>query len=100
MKLKTEQKITFHVDYYDLEEFINHHYSPSIDFCFPADVESANDTSHTFELTFGDELSEWDLKKIEKFKQGKGSYVTATLLQDLCNRGLIDPGSYVINVCW
>lgn len=99
MQLKAEQKVTFHVDCYDLDEFITHHYAP-IDYCFVADMESSNDVSHTFGLTFGDKLSKWDIEKIEKFKQGKGSYMTATLLQDLCNRGLIDPGLYVINVCW
>ena len=100
MELKVEQKVTFHVDYYDLEEFINHHYAPAGEYSFVADMESSNNVRHTFELTFGDELNKWHLADIEKFKQGKGSYVTATLLRDLCNRGLIDPGLYVIDVCW
>lgn len=42
-------------------------------------------------------LEEYDLNRIEKFKEGQDSFMTDIILTDLCNQNLIDEGEYLIN---
>jgi hypothetical protein len=43
-------------------------------------------------------LYEWDLEKIRKVKAGEEpSFSLRAVMTDLCNQGLIEPGSYLID---
>ena len=48
-----------------------------------------------------EELDEYIKKDINKFiETGKYSYLAHHLFQDMCNKGIIEPGNYLINVYW
>lgn len=70
------------------------YYSPD------ATEEWNNDSCH--EITVKrEELDQWDLEKLEKVKAGKEpSYSFRAVMTDLCNQGFIEPGDYLIDVCW
>ncbi len=105
-KLVTEVKTVFIVKDDDLDRFIKDQYGVS-NFCFVADEEARNDSQYGFDGIDGSESektpeSKWDTKEWELFRSSDGTsgVTTRLLLQDLCNRGLIPAGDYVIAVCW
>lgn len=41
------------------------------------------------------------VEQVKKFREtGEGQYLARRLMVDMCNRGLIPEGKYVINVSW
>ena len=49
-----------------------------------------------------DELNEYQERDLEEFKKVgmKKGFMTRTLLNDLCRRGYIEPGNYLIDISW
>lgn len=96
MQLKIEERKAFFVDYGDLDAFINHHY-PNLKnkFEFVADEEMNNDSEKEINIT-----GEVDKRDEKQIQEGEGMYMTGGLLNDACRRGLIEKGTYVIQVCW
>jgi len=98
--LKYVKKTIFHVDYNDFNKLVNDFYKPPLGYEFVADVESANDSTHEFRVRKND-LDEWDKQDIERFRNdGKYQWLAGRLLNDLCDKGIIDPGEYYIRVSW
>jgi len=94
MNLKYEKKVIFEVDYSDMEEFINDHYGH--DFELTCDQESCNDTSVSVTIKSGD-LSEYAQKRVDAYKEtGRWGFILKELMRDLCNKGLLEEGDYVI----
>jgi hypothetical protein len=97
--LKCEKSVVFEVNSFDFGDFISKVHNLSRRWYFAADQEAGNDTQHTFEVLTVEPLDEYDRDEITKFYgRGKGNFMTHTLLQDAVNRGLIEPGKYLINV--
>lgn len=90
----------FSADYSDIEELVQSHYGLD-DWSFAEDTESGNDTSHEFKVAKGVQ-TEWDIQDIQAFRDSEGakSYMAGRLLNDMCDAGLLEPGEYVIRVCW
>ncbi len=96
--LKVEKKILFKVNYSDLDDFISKVYNQEFEFAVAE--ESSNDTSHEFGGIDG-VIDEYDEKQLAEFiKDGNYNYCARIIIQDLCRRKLIEPGDYLINVCW
>lgn len=96
--LKHEKKVVITVDQCDLDKFISEVYDKPFEFV--ADEEANNDSSYEFSVK-KEVLSEYDMRKLNEFKAtGKGQLLTGTLLADLCNKDLIEPGDYIIQTCW
>jgi len=94
MKTKT----VIEMDYNEFEELVKKVYGRK--WSFVADQELRNDTSWTCRVE-KEELDEFELSDIEKFKQGElHTYLANTLLTDLVNNGHLQPGDYLIEVCW
>lgn len=96
MRIRTE---TVHrVDYSDFEAFVEETYGQP--FSFPADVTSGNDTSHSLHANKRT-LCEDEREEIDVFvATGQHGYLSHLLLDDLCSKGLVPEGSYVVDVCW
>lgn len=99
-KLKFKEEKIFRVEYNELDRFIQEAYGNK-EFSVVSDQEGRNDSS----LSFGDisdrELDEYDLEVLDSFKKGKNpGFCTHVILNDLCVRGLIPPGDYIVDVCW
>ncbi len=105
-KLKCKKIISCIVNYADLDEFISSIYDKT--FNFASDQEANNYSSHDFNVLKKaiSESDDLDLKKWlnssddEECEGENTCYLANTILQDLCFKGLIDPGYYVVNVSW
>ena len=96
--LKIKRAEYFIVDYSALEEFVEKEYGQ--EFNFVIDTESSNDTCKSFSVQ-KEKIDQYNLEAIAQFREsGEGSYITQTLLTDLCNRDRIPEGNYLITVSW
>ena len=118
MELKSNKQTVIAVDYSDLEQFLQHHYGHEIS--IPAAMESSNGSSieivvngkhfehellnagNAYKDCFVPGLDEYDQEEVTKFQEsGDYSYGTvSSLLDDLCFREIIEPGTYLITVYW
>ena len=101
LKMKTE---TVHIVVScDFEEFVKEKYPYATDYSFVATEEAGNDSEHRFNATaesyYGDELHEEDMADFHR-NDGFKPFFTANLLTDMCKRGYIEPGTYLIEVNW
>jgi hypothetical protein len=94
MDLKKRTVSTHFVDYSDLEAFIAQVYG--VEFSFAADQECSNDSEHRFEVD-----GQYDQDEFSDFLTSPYSFFMAqTVLDKLCADKRIEPGCYVIEVCW
>jgi hypothetical protein len=93
--LKSRKEEYIVVDYNDLNDFVSNHYGKA--FNVVEDWEMSNDSYISFNVSEG-KVDKYDLE--EFIEEGSYSYLTRTILIDLCNKGLINPGKYLIEVSW
>ena len=95
--LKVTTKTTHFVNYSEVEGFIAESYGIKN---FEI-TESPNDTDYTFNVT-AEPLDEYTAPKVaEKISQGWAEhYYIGSILDDLCGKGLLPAGTYVMRVCW
>lgn len=100
IKLKNLEKFeVISVDYGDLDNLVKEVYNNE-DYEFVADEEMGNDSQKLYKDITGS-LEDYDEKELERFKSGeRHSYNTRVILEDLCRNGHIEPGNYLIKVCW
>lgn len=68
------------------------------EYCFTADVEGSRYTSYQFDVT-QKECSSWDEEGLLKFLEGEYvPHITRRLLGYLCRWGVIEEGTYVIEI--
>ncbi len=93
---KFEKQIVYSIAYYDLDNLINKIY----DIKFESALDQMNDS--TLSLSVDGTLSEYDQKDlVEFFSTGIQEYNTLRLLlNDMCRKDMIEPGNYIINICW
>jgi hypothetical protein len=104
--MKKETVIT--MDYGELDEMVTKTYNfRRGDYEFIVVEECGNDSSHRFSvektkvLDPTNALDKWDLEKLEKIKTGNvPSSSNHVIMQDLVNRGVLEPGIYIIEVSW
>lgn len=98
--MEVTQKTVFEVDYNDLDDKITQ-FLESKGYPFNetgyeciAENEWNNDSCHLWPIT--NKLSEYTRKKIEKL----GHLGTGEIMDWMCSEGLIEPGEYLITICW
>ena len=97
-ELKVEKKTVFKVDYGDLDDFISEVYGHEYEIV--ADEELSNYSSKEYHVE-QEELSDYNMKSLREFtEEGRGMYNARLILVDLCNKGLIETGDYVIDIFW
>jgi len=99
--LKHTTYAVFEVNYRDFERLVKEVYGQNYEFI--VDCECGNDTQHVYLCVGGkgDDLDEYDYKRLDEFaRTGKYCWLAQTILADLCQRGIIDPGNYIIRVSW
>jgi len=97
-ELKVEKKTVFKVDYNDLDDFISEVYGHRYEIV--ADEELSNYSSKEYHVE-QEELSDYNMKSLREFtEEGRGMYNARLILVDLCNKGLIETGDYVIDIFW
>jgi hypothetical protein len=90
-------KAVWHVDIFNLNDFIAEKYNLSN---FEGNLEASNDTSH--EMTIDGELDQFHGDDIEKILKNGNVEIwgLSTVLNDMCNKGWILPGNYIVRVSW
>lgn len=84
-------------DYREVEKLINKTYG--IDYSIVECEELGNDSTVSFNNINGEIESEEE-HELEETILGNNMYRTHLLLNDLCRKGLIEAGNYVIDVRW
>ena len=94
------KKTFIEMDYGELEDLIKKTYGHTYEFV--AEEELMNDVDKTYSLTAKTPLDEWEAKDMEEFKltgKTKG-WRTNTIMQDMINNDVLEPGEYLIHVSW
>lgn len=101
--LKCEKKVSCKVDYGDLEDYIKAISGKNLEVAMI--LECGNDTSHDFDLGDHPEwLSAKDKAEAEAFLFGEADdipvYHLGSLLETMCQHGLLEKGNYTVWVSW
>ncbi|MBI5066533.1 hypothetical protein HZA97_09975 [Candidatus Woesearchaeota archaeon] len=95
-QLKVEEISLFKVESAHLENFVEQVYNQEFNFTDAEEV--SDDVSKEFHEIDG-VIEEYDKSDLEEFiKDGSYKYATRVILNDLCRKGLIKPGNYLVNV--
>ncbi len=93
------KKLMIEVDYSEVEQIIQDTYGIK-EYNLPCAEETGNDTALTYNIS-PEEANASTLESINKMRLDKCvSYKTLALMNDLCFKGLIEAGEYVIEICW
>lgn len=99
MKLRVKKVTYFEVSYSDLETLIQEEYGHN--YSVVANLEAHNDSKEETQALIG-ELDDNDKKNIERYKQtGSEQGISVFILMcDMAERGVIEEGDYLIDICW
>lgn len=91
------------VNYGDLEDMVRIHYPEFSDYSFVASEEVNNDSTHLYRNITKNPLV-WNISDKDYFNEkkdrGDWMYATSNILFDLCSKGIIPEGNYLIDVSW
>jgi ubiquitin C-terminal hydrolase len=97
MKIRKQEYSIVH--FKDLEKLIKKVYGK--EYNIPASMEWSNDSSH--EVNINKTFSAWNVEMIKWLSEPNNNEVHGALyaiLNDLCLRGELPAGEYLIEVCW
>ena len=89
------KEVTFQIDGRQLEKITESVYGKRIEI-----IESDNDTTHSYKVETG--LADYEQEKLDTaIEEGiLECYEYNVILNDLCTKGLIEPGQYFVRVSW
>lgn len=87
---------SFEVDAFHLQQITKAVYGGAIEM-----LESPNDTTHEYDVS-ADELEEWDKEYLANAIKNKYEryFQYGVILNDMCIKGLIEPGKYYVRMSW
>lgn len=87
----------FEIEYHELDDIINSIY-PDID--FECALDKMNDSCVSYSID--GILNEYDEQELLKLLEGEPQEYNSEqiLLNDMCRKGLIEKGNYLINISW
>ena len=100
IEMKTKE-VSYHtVNHFEWERVVNEFYKPTPEWDFVSDHEANNDSDYSFNVD--GKVDDRDEKRLEAFRKDSlsQSFMTRMLLNDLCKKGLIPEGVYLIRVSW
>lgn len=97
--LQVSKKEVNSIYYRTLNKFINEFYDKE-DYSLVEDIEATNDTVVCYKVSKR-ELDMFEQTTLHKFvNKSIIGYTLPTLLLDLCNKGVIEEGNYLIEIYW
>jgi hypothetical protein len=98
-----KKKTVTELDYKELETLVKKHLGFA-EYNFVAVEECGNNSSHEFTVDEGEgnwfdaeehaeDIAEWTAGEFPRYTNG-------TILNELCIQGHIEPGEYIVTVCW
>jgi len=100
MELWCKMETVINVDYCDLNEFIADAYGLED---FEGTLESSNDSVHRFDISEPDSMYDDFVKEeVEEIIKTESCeyYSLGNVLEDLAQKGKIQRGIYLVDVCW
>lgn len=97
------KKVEFNVmDYDEFDDLVNANLTLSGEYEFIAYEESSNDVSHTYYniIPLNPDNEHTAKYTIPEIEGGDLFYKAGDILEYLCWKGVIQPGNYIIEVCW
>lgn len=95
-----KKQTVIEMPYDELEALVQQTYNLQ-EWSFVADQEMGNDSAKTFVIKGKEPLDTYDAEKLTEFMANPiNNWMTSRLLQDLVNRDKLEPGKYLIEVCW
>jgi len=92
-----KKEVFFTVEGDDIETLIKHTYGHNFE-C-GADLEASCDSTHKIHVEKGELEDEYDRENILEFiDTGEGSYMLRYIMCDMCDRGIIEEGTYLIDI--
>ena len=93
------KETVFQIDDNVFDQIVNEVYGKT-DFSFVASEEMSNDTAKSFDVE-KEPLDKWDQEILDEFIKGnRHQWVAAIIFNDLCNKGIIEEGEYIVYVSW
>lgn len=89
------EKLVYEIDYSDLDDILKEEYNLNGD--FSCAIGQSNDSTLEIEV---DEDFDDDLQEILNPSNYDGWITTSALLHHLCSLNKIEPGTYLIQICW
>lgn len=100
MALKLQSELVNLVEDNDLVNFITEAYGLQKRYELVAAEELSNGDYKLFDVE-QKPLSDYEQRQLDTFKAtGNSAFVTNVVLQDLCNKGWLEPGKYLVFCCW
>ena len=97
-KLKYEEITYKQVEYHELEDLILHVYKQEYEIV--VGEEQRNDSLIRCRVE-KEEFDNYSKERVKEFiETGDESYMLTYLLQDMCNRDIIEEGNYLIDISW
>ena len=99
--LNCETKTLISTDYKDIEKLIKEVYGVEYEI-LPMEEVGSSQYAATYSMTASKgELDEYDQEEIDSLIDGKPhQYILSAIMNDLCNKGHVPEGEYVIEVNW
>ncbi len=95
--LKFRKEVVITVDSFELDSFVEQVLGQPLEFI--ASEECSNNSQHRYVID--GKLDKWSAKCYLDFKKGENTlYPARAVLNGLCSEGYIEPGTYLIVVCW
>ena len=96
-----EKKEIISTDYSELEALIKKEYRHLYEIMPSEEVGSSQYAATYTQHVSKGEIADYDVEEFDIFKStGKGSFILSTILQDMCNKDLLEAGEYIIDVNW
>ena len=93
-----KKKTIISIDYNELDKLVKENYKQKFEVV--EDLELSNDSDKLISVS-KEKLSIYEEANIRKFVDtGHYNWTTHTLLKDMCNKGIIEEGDYLIKVSW
>lgn len=97
MKVKTYRILTDD----EFDRLVKATYGEHVKYEFVAAEEAHNYTSVTFNNMVPMPISSYDFGKLQSLRNGGWEgFMAQTLIQDMVNNSVLDPGNYMVEVFW
>jgi hypothetical protein len=89
----------FKISWKVIEDIVRTYYNDR-QYSFVAVEECGNDTCHEFFVT--GRVVDYQAAAVERFRSGEGYGALSNydIFDVLCQDGFLDPGTYIVEVCW
>ena len=94
-----KQETSYVIEYHKLEELIKKVYGK--EFSVISDMEAQNDSVHQMSVDGVALTDKYDLTRFNEWvNYNKEGFITNLIMQDLCSKGHLPPGKYLLKISW